>query len=75
MRLLSSLRGLTIKLHKQSKDILQAYEQVLDVQLEMELIMENCEEKFHAWFEEITEFAKPLDVSVSVSRIHARQVH
>ena len=75
MRLLSSLRGLTIKLQKQSKDILQAYEQVSDVQLELELMAENCEEEFHAWFKEMTEFATLLDVPVTVPRVHARQVH
>lgn len=58
MRLLSSFCGLTINLQKQSKDIQLAYEQVADVQRsELELMTENCEEDFHAWFEEITEFA------------------
>ena len=37
MRLLSSLGGLTVKLQKQSKDILAAYDQVADVLLELEL--------------------------------------
>lgn len=75
MRLLSSLHGLTIKLQKQSKDILQAYEQVSDVHLELELMTKNCVEEFHAWFEEITEFATLLDVPVTMPRIYARQVH
>ena len=38
MRLLSRLRGLTVKLKKQSKDVLAAYDQVADVQLELELL-------------------------------------
>ena len=38
MKLLSSLRGLTVKFQKQSKDILAAYDQVADVQLELELL-------------------------------------
>ena len=40
------LRGLTVKLQKGSKDILQAYDQVSDVQLELELMKENCKEEF-----------------------------
>ena len=47
MRLQSSLRSLTVKLQKQSKNILQAYDQVSDVQLELERMKENCEEEFH----------------------------
>ena len=45
------------------------------MQLELELMTENCEEEFHAWFEEITEFATLLDIPVTMPRIHTRQAH
>ena len=75
MRLLSSLRGLTVKLQKQSKDILAAYDQVADVQLELELLKSNSEGEFHLWFQEITKQAESLNILVAMPRIHARQVH
>jgi len=45
------------------------------VQLDLELIKLNCEEEFHILFEEITEYAKSLDVDVAVPRIVGRQIH
>ena len=75
MRLLSSLRGLTVKLQKQSKDLV-AYDLVADVQLELELLKINCEEEFHLWFEEITKFGESLNIiPISVPRVLVRQVH
>ena len=45
MTVLSSLRGVTVKLQKRSTDILRAYEQVSEVQMELELMKVNCEEE------------------------------
>ena len=75
MRILSSLRCLTVNLQKRSHDVLTAYEHVSDVQLEMELMKVNCEDEFHTWFEEIKSFAESLDISVSTPRVTSRQVH
>ena len=41
-RLLNSLCGLNSQTSEGSKDILQAHDQVTDVQLELELMKENC---------------------------------
>ncbi len=73
MRLLSSLRPVTVKLQKRSTDILKAYE-LTDVQLYLELLSTNCEE-FHSWFEEIVQFSESLNVDVSVPRIVGRQIY
>ena len=75
MKVLSSLRGLTVKLQKSSKDIIAAYNQVAEVQLKLELLKINCEEEFHLWFEEITKDAESLDIPISVPRTHSRQIH
>ena len=75
MTVLSSLRGVTVKLQKQSEDILVAYEQVADVQLELELIKVNCQEEFHLLFQNIMKFAESINVSVSVPSVISRQVH
>ena len=75
MRILSSLRCLTINLQKKTLDVLSAYERVSDVQLEMELLKTNCEAEFHTWFEEIKAFADSLDIPVSTPRYTSRQVH
>ena len=74
MRLFSSLQGLTVKLQRQSKDILDAYDQVMDIQLELELLKCNLEEEFHLWFQEITKHAESLNVSVTIPRVHASQI-
>ncbi len=75
MRVLSSLRCLTVNLQKRGHDVLTAYEHVSAVQQELELLKVNCEDEFHAWFEEIKSFAESLDISVSIPRITSRQVH
>ena len=75
MRMLSSLRSLTIKLQKKANDILVAYEHVSAVQLELELLKTNCEEEFHSWFSEIKSFADNLNIPVGTPRISSRQVH
>ena len=75
MRILSSLRSLTVKLQKASNDILAAYELVSEVQLDLELLQINCEEEFHLWFNEVKTLADELDIAVSTPRITARQVH
>lgn len=69
MTLLSSLRGVTVKLQKRSQDVLMAYELASDVQLELELMKVNCDDEFHLLF------AQLLDIAVSVPRVVARQVH
>jgi len=51
MTLLSSLRGVTVKLQKRSQDVLMAYELASDVQLELELMKVNCDDEFHLLFE------------------------
>ncbi len=72
MRLLSSVRPVTVKLQKRSTDILKAYGQLSDVQLDLELIKINCEEEFHMWFQEIITFAELLNVDVAVPRVVGR---
>ncbi len=75
MRILSSLRTLTVKLQKASIDILAAYKLVTEVQLDLELMKINCEEEFHLWFSEVKTLANKLHISISTPRIAARQIH
>ncbi len=75
MRVLSSLRSLTVKLQKKAKDILSAYDLISDVQMELGLLRTNCDEEFHSWFAEIEAFASRLDIPVSMPRIISRQIH
>ena len=75
MRIMSSLRSLTVKLQKKSSDILAAYELVSDVHCDLELLKINCEEEFHQWFSEIKTMADELNIPVSTPRTVARQVH
>ena len=75
MRILSSLRSLTVKLQKASNDILAAYEMVSEVQMNLNLLKTNCEEEFHLWFNEVKTLADELDIAVYTPRITARQVH
>ena len=75
MRILSSLRSLTVKLQKKSNDVLAVYELVSNVQLDLALLKSNCEEEFHLWFNEMTTLADKLNISVSIPRIASRQVH
>ncbi|ORU94881.1 MAG: hypothetical protein A6F71_09870 [Cycloclasticus sp. symbiont of Poecilosclerida sp. M] len=75
MRILSSLRCLTINLQKKVNDILAAYDHVSDVQMEFELLRVNCEEEFHSWFAEIKEFAEKQNTPIRAPRIVSRQVH
>ena len=60
MTVLSIIHGLTIKLQKQCQDILDAREHVSEVQLELELILGNCEEEFHQWYEDVTQLSGEL---------------
>ena len=64
MRILSSLRSLTVNLQKRANDILAAYEHISDIMLELELLKTNCEEEFHSWFDEIKTFADNLSIPV-----------
>ena len=75
MRILSSLRSLTVKLQKASNDIRAAYKLVSEVQMNLELLKTNCEEQFHLWFIKVKTLADELDIAVSTPRITARQVH
>ena len=75
MRILSSLRSLTVNLQKKANDILAAYEHISDIMLELELLKTNCEEEFHSWFDEIKTFADDLSIPVCTPRIAVRQVH
>ena len=63
LRILSSLRSLTVDLQKKANDILAAYEHIM---LELELLKTNCEEEFHSWFET---FADDLSIPVCTLRI------
>ena len=58
--LLSSLRPVTVKVQKRSSDILKAYAQLSNVQLDLDLLKLDCDEEFHIWLEEIVKFAKTL---------------
>ena len=75
MRVLSSLRSLTIKLQKKSSDILAAYEHVSEVITDLELLKTNCEEEFHLWYCEIKTLAEELNILIATPRITARQIH
>ena len=75
MRVLSSLRFVTVKLQKKSSDILAAYEHVSEVMLDLELLKMNCEEEFRLWYHEIKTLADELNITVATPRIAARQVH
>lgn len=75
MRVLSSLRSLTVKLQKKSSDILAAYEHVPEVVTDLELLKINCEEEFHLWYCEIKTLADELSIPITTPRIAARQVH
>ena len=75
MRLLSVLRGITVKLQSCYRDILMAHELVSDVHLELHLLKLNCEEEFHKWYTEITGLGTSLNIAVSMPRITQRQVH
>ena len=75
MRLLSFLRGVTVKLQKRSIDILSGYEQVYSIQKELESFKLNCDQEFHFWFVEISKLALELNITVAVPRIVGRQVY
>ena len=75
MRILSSIRSLTVNLQKKANDILVAYEHVSDVLTELELLKINCDEEFHSRFDEIKDFANKLSIPVTTPRISSRQVH
>ena len=55
MGLLSTLRSFTVKLQRQSLDIISAYEQISDVQNEFELLRINIDEEFYNLFKEVVE--------------------
>lgn len=75
MRVLSSLRSLTVKLQKKSNDILAAYEYVSEVLEEFQEVKSNCETEFHSWYLEIESMADELNIVVATPRINARQSH
>ena len=55
MRLLSTLRGVTVKLQHWSLAIISAYEQISDVQNEFELRRINIDEEYYTLFKEVVE--------------------
>ena len=67
MRVLSSLRSLTVQLQKKSSDILAAYDHVSEVITDLELLKTNCEEEFHLWYCEIKTLADELKISIANS--------
>ena len=75
MRILSSLRFLTVKLQKKSNNILTAYEHVSDVLMDLELLKTNFEDEFHLWFTEIKVLAEGLNIAIATPRTTSRQVH
>lgn len=75
IRVLSSLRSLTVKLQKKSSDILAAYEHVSKVVTDFELLKINCEEEFHLWYCEIKTLADEFSIPITTPRVAARQVH
>ena len=75
MRIMSSLRTLTVKLQKKSIDILAAYDLVAGVHSDLELMKINCEVEFHEWFEEIKSLADDFNITVCAPRTAARQDH
>ena len=55
MRLLSTLRSVTVKLQHRSLDIIGAYEKITAVQNEFELLRINIDEEFYTLFKEVVE--------------------
>ena len=55
MRLLSTVRSVTVKLQYRALDVVRAYELVGDVLNEFESLKINVDEKFHSWFTEIVQ--------------------
>ena len=51
----STLRSVKVKLQHQSLDIISAYEQIIDVQNEFELLTINIDEEFYISFKEVVE--------------------
>ena len=74
MRILSSLRFLTVMLQKKSNDIL-TYQHVSKVLMDLELLTTNCEDEFHLWFNEIKILADSLNIAINTPRTTSRQVH
>ena len=86
LRVLSSLRSLTIKLQKKSQDTLiklqkksqdtlAAYEEVGGVMSYFKVLKTNCEEEFHHWYTDITVLAEKLCITINTPRIAVRQAH
>ena len=65
MRLLSVLRGITVKLQSRYRDILKAHDLVSDVHLELHLLKLNCEENFICGVQ-ITGLGSSLNIAVSM---------
>lgn len=75
MRILSLLRGITVKLQRSYSDILKAHELVSEVHSNLHIFKINCEIEFHAWYSEIVTLAESQNITVSTPRIAQRQAH
>ena len=71
MQILSNLCSLTVSLQKRDNDILAAYEHILDIVLEIELLKTNCEFRF----DEVKTLADNLRISVCTPRTALRHMH
>jgi hypothetical protein len=72
---LSLLRGITVKLQRKSTDVLQAYNQLVEVHNELHLLRQNVVEEFSSIFQEMEEEAKLLDILFSLPRLAPCQRH
>ena len=75
MRLLSTLRSVTVKLQHQSLDIISAYKQISDVQNYFELLRINIDGGFHTLFKEVIELIESYGIHpVFMPRVVGKQV-
>ncbi len=72
---LQYLRGLTISLQEEAKDIVQAVSEIKTVTSSLEQVRENVDSYHSRWFETISEMCREVGVIPSMPRICSRQHH
>ncbi len=72
---LQYLRGLTISLQEEAKDIVQAVSEIKTVTSSLEQVRENVDSYHSRWFETISEICREVGVIPSMPRICSRQHH
>ncbi len=72
---LQYLRGLTISLQEEAKDIVQAVSEIKTVTSSLEQVRENVDSYHSRWFETISEMCREVGVIPSMPRICSHQHH